>query len=133
MNSTGPGENRPILRMALAGVASICAGSFTHPVDTVKVRLQKEGEIKTDIRKYRNIIRGTYVIYHEEGFRALYKGLSASISREATYSTLRLGLYEPFKHLISKEENAPLYAKFFAGLMSGSTGALVANPCDLYP
>lgn len=44
MNSIGPEENKPILRMLLAGVASICAGSFTHPVDTVKIRLQKEGE-----------------------------------------------------------------------------------------
>lgn len=118
--------------MVLAGVASVCAGSFTHPVDTVKVRLQKEGEGALKDRKYRNIFRGTLVIYKEEGFRALYKGLMASISREATYSTLRLGLYEPFKHLISRDDkSSSLLVKFTAGLLSGSTGALVANPCDL--
>lgn len=64
---------------------------------------------------------------------ALYKGLLPSLAREATYSTLRLGLYEPFKNLLGAHDNktAPLYKKFLAGLLSGSTGALVANPFDL--
>lgn len=57
--------------------------------------------------------------------------MSASLTREATYSTLRLGLYEPFKNMISKEKNTSLFTKFAAGVLSGSTGALVANPCDL--
>ncbi|CAD8178661.1 unnamed protein product [Paramecium octaurelia] len=132
MNSIGPEENKPILRMFLAGIASIAAGGSTHPVDTVKVRLQKEGEGQSAVKKYKNIIRGSYVIYKEEGLRALYKGLSASLGREATYSTLRLGLYEPFKHMISNDgEKTSLGVKFFAGLMSGSTGAIVANPCDV--
>lgn len=39
MNSTGPEENKPILRMLLAGIASIVAGGSTFPLDTVKVRL----------------------------------------------------------------------------------------------
>lgn len=39
MNSIGPEPDKPILRMMLAGVASIAAGGSTHPVDTVKVRL----------------------------------------------------------------------------------------------
>lgn len=29
-------------------------------------------------------------------------------------------------------ERTSLGVKFFAGLMSGSTGAIVANPCDVY-
>jgi hypothetical protein len=32
-------KERPILRMLLAGVASMCAGGTTHPIDTVKIRL----------------------------------------------------------------------------------------------
>ncbi|CAD8086292.1 unnamed protein product [Paramecium primaurelia] len=132
MNSKAPEENKPILRMFLAGIASIVAGGSTYPLDTVKVRLQKEGEAKSVVKKYINILRGSQVIYKEEGLRALYKGLSASLVREATYSTLRLGLYEPFKHMISQdEEKTTIGVKFFAGLMSGSTGAIIANPCDV--
>jgi hypothetical protein len=36
-------------------------------------------------------------IIKEEKLRGLYKGLSAALLREGSYSTLRLGLYEPIK------------------------------------
>lgn len=32
-------SERPILRMILAGMASVVAGGTTHPIDTVKIRL----------------------------------------------------------------------------------------------
>lgn len=32
-------KDAPILRMILAGMASVCAGGTTHPVDTIKVNL----------------------------------------------------------------------------------------------
>jgi hypothetical protein len=90
-------KERPILRMILAGMASVIAGGTTHPIDTVKIRLQKEGEVLSAERKYKNVFRALGVITREEGFFALYKGLLMSLSREASYSTLRLGLYEPYK------------------------------------
>jgi len=83
--------------MILAGLASVVAGGSTHPIDTVKVRLQKEGEGGESKKIYKNIFRGALVISKEEGINALYKGLGPSLMREATYSSLRLGLYEPFK------------------------------------
>lgn len=53
--------------------------------------------------------------------------------REATYSTLRLGLYEPFKEMLGATDpkNTPVWKKFMAGLLSGSAGALISNPLDL--
>ena len=67
-----------------------------------------------------------------EGLRGLYRGISASFGREVTYSTMRLGLYEPYKNLVgAKEENAPIYLQAVAGLCSGLTGSMFTNPCDL--
>ena len=67
-----------------------------------------------------------------EGPRAVYRGISASFMRESSYSTLRLGLYEPFKELVgAKEENAPMYLQAVAGLCSGLIGSAFANPCDV--
>ena len=69
---------------------------------------------------------------NKEGIRGIYKGISASFCRESTYSTIRLGLYEPYKNLVgAKEENAPLYLQAVAGLCSGLTGAMFTNPADL--
>lgn len=53
--------------------------------------------------------------------------------RESIYSSLRLGLYEPFKRMLgaSDRSNTPFWKKFLAGGMSGFLGAALANPTDL--
>ena len=53
--------------------------------------------------------------------------------RESIYSSLRLGLYEPFKKVLggSETEHTPFYLKFLAGGMSGLVGSTLANPTDL--
>jgi hypothetical protein len=55
--------------------------------------------------------------------------------RESIYSSLRLGLYEPFKRLLTKEgedeKHMPFYKKFMAAGMSGFVGSALANPTDL--
>lgn len=112
----------------------MCAGGTTHPLDTCKIRLQKQGELgKKNVVQYKNIFNALYLITKNEGFLALYKGLSASLLREATYSTIRLGFYEPFKQLLGAKDRktTPLWKKFAAGLLSGSSGAIIANPYDL--
>lgn len=34
------------------------------------------------------------MVYKEAGFRGLYAGLSAAVTRQAVYTTLRVGLYD---------------------------------------
>ena len=59
-------------------------------------------------KEHSNIFHGACNVVNKEGVRGLYKGISAGFARESTYSTLRLGLYEPFKNMVgAKEENAP--------------------------
>ena len=73
-------------------------------------------------------------IIKNEGFSTLYRGLSAGLLRQATYTTARLGL---FKVLTTKaiEMNdgkpLPLYQKAFCGLAAGGLGALFGSPADL--
>ena len=88
---------------------------------------------KTGGQKYNNIFRGMYVVVNNEGIRGLYKGITASWMRESIYSSLRLGLYEPFKRILGATDpkNTPFYLKFLAGGMSGFIGAALANPTDL--
>jgi hypothetical protein len=53
--------------------------------------------------------------------------------RESIYSSLRLGMYEPFKRMLGATDpkNTPFYLKFLAGGMSGFIGSALANPTDL--
>ena len=73
------------------------------------------------------------MITRNEGVRGLYKGITASWLRESIYSSLRLGLYEPFKVLLGAPDpkNTPFWKKFLAGGMSGFIGSALANPTDL--
>ena len=79
-------------------MSCMTAATITHPIDTIKIRLQIQGEVgKTNQQAYNNIFRAAYVVVKNESVRGLYKGLTASWLREGIYSSLRLGLYEPFK------------------------------------
>lgn len=73
------------------------------------------------------------MVVQHEGIRGLYKGITASWMRESIYSSLRLGLYEPFKRILGATDpkNTPFYLKFLAGGMSGFIGSALANPTDL--
>ncbi len=65
--------------------------------------------------------------------QGLYKGFSVTIVRESTYSTIRLGMYEPCKNLLggTDPKNTPIFVKMLAGSISGSIGSLLANPTDV--
>lgn len=72
------------------GSASCFAACVTHPLDLVKVRLQTQPHGQPR----RNMVQMFLHIFHEHDVKGLYKGLSASILRQATYSTTRFGVYE---------------------------------------
>ncbi len=108
---------------ACAGVAAVATVTILHPIDTVKTRMQVSGS--PGARNYRALgVVGTIrTISTEEGFRALYKGISAAWCREASYSSLRLGLYAPCKKLVGAEgKNAPTWKLFGAGSLAGAIG-----------
>ena len=48
---------------------------------------------------------------------------------EASYTSLRLGLYEPCKSITGADKpGAGFVTKFVAGAMAGAIGSLVGNP-----
>jgi len=73
-------------------------------------------------------------VIKEYGVSGLYKGLSAGLLRQATYTTARLGIFNTLSESL-KEANAgaplPLYQKAGAGLAAGGLGALIGSPADL--
>lgn len=52
--------------------------------------------------------------------------------REASYTSLRLGLYEPCKGLVGADQpGAGFGSKFAAGALAGAIGSLAGNPFDV--
>ena len=108
---------------------------MTHPIETVKTRMQVHGEKGSLSRvNYGGTFLSTgKVVLSNEGLSGMYKGIQATWARESIYSTLRLGLYEPFKQLLGATDtsNTQFYVKFIAGGMSGLVGSAIANPTDV--
>lgn len=123
---------RPFLRMALAGVSSIAAQTVTHPIETVKARMQISSEVgRQNKGNYSGIGSTIKSIYANEGLPGLYKGIKPAYARELVYSSLRLGLYEPFKKFWKAEgKNVPFWKKFISGSSAGLVAACAANPVD---
>ena len=72
-------------------------------------------------------------VVSEEGTLALWKGVNAAWMREASYTSLRLGLYEPVKVAFgaADPETATFLKKFLAGSAAGAIGSLAGNPFDV--
>jgi len=116
-----------------AGAAACITVTFIHPIDTVKTRLQLSGDGVTGARNYKALgLGGTIsVIAKEEGVAAFWKGIGAGWLREASYTSLRLGLYGPLKTAMGVKKESSFFMKFLVGGMSGAIGCLAGNPFDV--
>lgn len=95
---------------------------FSHPIDVVKTRLQVSGDGTNGTRNYKALgIGGTVsIIAKEEGVTAFWKGIGAAWMREASYTSLRLGLYSPIKHAMGVKNDSNFLWKFAAGSAAGA-------------
>jgi len=56
----------------------------------------------------------------------------ASLIREGSYSSIRMGLYPVVKNFFAGNETDTSFAlKFGAGMVTGALGSALANPTDL--
>ncbi|GFR47827.1 hypothetical protein Agub_g9605 [Astrephomene gubernaculifera] len=114
---------KPFVNGGLSGMAATC---IIQPIDMIKVRIQLGAKgsplaVGAEIAK-------------KEGFGALYRGLSAGLLRQATYTTTRLGVFNVLSEELKARnngQNLPLWQKAVAGLTAGGIGALVGSPADL--
>ncbi|CAF0874752.1 unnamed protein product [Didymodactylos carnosus] len=102
----------------------------TNPIDVVKVRMQLQHELRGTIQ-YHGLLRGAIKIVQNEGLLTLWSGVEPALWREASYSTIRMGAYEPIKELLHAEGYVPLWKKIMAGAISGGVGACLTSPTDL--
>ena len=118
--------------VACAGGSAVITVSFIHPIDVVKTRLQIAGEAGRQTKQYNGVTGVVKTVLADEGAAAFYKGIQAAWLREASYTSLRLGLYEPCKGLVGADKkDSSMFRKFVAGALAGAVGSLAGNPFDV--
>ncbi|KAI9246517.1 mitochondrial carrier domain-containing protein [Sporodiniella umbellata] len=109
------------------GLASCVATLISHPFDLAKVRLQTL-KLETNKSFWSETM---WSISRQEGVSALYSGLSASLLRQGTYSTVRFGLYDRFKWMLAGNEKPTMRQLFFCSTLAGVLGGAIGNPSDV--
>lgn len=108
------------------------------PMEVVKIRLQAQQHSLADpldVPRYRNAAHTAYSIIREEGFSALYRGVSLTALRQATNQGANFTAYQELKALASRlqptvEGDLPSYQTLAIGFISGATGPLFNAPID---
>ncbi|XP_031370581.1 mitochondrial dicarboxylate carrier isoform X1 [Apis dorsata] len=119
-------KTQKLSRWYFGGLSSAGAACVTHPLDLLKVHLQTQQEGKI------SIVRLTTSIIQKQGILALYNGLSASLLRQLTYSTMRFGAYEVGKQTFETSGQPLLfYQKLLLAGFSGAAGGVLGTPGDV--
>ena len=118
----------------IGGLSGICATTFVHPADTIKVACQVANE-SHGLKGERQVVNPLSIImkmFKESGIRSFYKGFDCSLFKQLTYSTARLGVY---KYLYDKgiKENGEVsfLKKIQYSLVAGVVATITGCPADM--
>jgi hypothetical protein len=136
------GDDNIVAKLAAGGLSCMAASAILNPMDVIKVRLQTQNQLQAKVGKgmygdaaYKGFSHAGMRILREEGFSGIMKGITASMLREASYSSMRMGLYDLCKGFIApnakSKDDFTLVQKILAGMCSGAIGSSIANPTDL--
>ncbi|KAM6316983.1 putative mitochondrial transporter UCP3 [Aegotheles albertisi] len=120
-----------------AGTAACIADLCTFPLDTAKVRLQLQGEVRiprsSGTVEYRGVLGTLSTMVRTEGPRSLYSGLVAGLQRQMSFASIRIGLYDSVKQLYTPKgaESTGLAARVLAGCTTGAVAVACAQPTDV--
>ncbi|KAK4178154.1 putative succinate/fumarate mitochondrial transporter [Triangularia setosa] len=120
-----------------AGVTEAVA--VVTPMEVIKIRLQAQHHSMADpldVPKYRNAAHALYTVVKEEGFGALYRGVSLTALRQGSNQAVNFTAYTYFKEWLYQWQpehlggNLPSYQTTLIGLVSGAMGPLSNAPID---
>ncbi|KAF6216069.1 hypothetical protein GE061_000407 [Apolygus lucorum] len=141
-------------KILCAGTSACFADLITFPLDTAKVRLQVQGELRVVTPaaesnlvlrqtaaaaavQYRGLVGTLSTIAKTEGVKSLFNGLSAGLQRQLCFSSIRIGFYDHVKqyyqHILFGDSNVSVNysTRILAGLTTGGMAVMIAQPTDV--
>ena len=125
-NQFNGGVETAAVHLSAAALAGIMTSSVTNPIWVVKTRMQLSAANSKPFSSSWECIR---TIYRENGYRGLYKGLSASYLG-VSEGVIQWTLYEQLKKVAKKAEGGPLE---WVGMFGAAAGAKMTASLITYP
>lgn len=121
----------PSWASACSGATAGCIATISvYPLDLIKTRLTIQSRAGTE-RKYNGIWDCFVKIYKQEGFLALYKGVSASIAGVIPFQGFTFMAYEILSVLWGKPKNKLSgWENFVNGCLAGAFAQTFSFPFD---
>jgi len=123
---------KELANIGLGGLSGMIAVSILLPLDLIKVRIQIASESGQGTRNPFKIAK--YVYKNEGGLKAFYSGIDSALIRQATFTSLRLGLFTNFGEFIKQYRNKKTLTvseKSACSLAAGGIAAFIDTPLDL--
>ncbi|KAK2745373.1 hypothetical protein FQN57_003716 [Myotisia sp. PD_48] len=125
----------------LAGLAAGVteAVAVVTPMEVIKIRLQAQSHSLADpldTPKYRSAPHALFTVIKEEGFGAIYRGVSLTALRQGTNQAANFTAYTELKKLLQEwqpqfsDKELPSYQTMVIGLISGAMGPFSNAPID---
>uniref|UniRef100_A0AAQ4RFP9 Solute carrier family 25 member 36a n=1 Tax=Gasterosteus aculeatus aculeatus TaxID=481459 RepID=A0AAQ4RFP9_GASAC len=82
--------------MLAAATSKTCATSIAYPHEVIRTRLREEGS------KYRSFFQTLLTVPKEEGYRALYRGLTTHLVRQIPNTAIMMCTYEVVVYMLGR-------------------------------
>ncbi|XP_015517358.2 mitochondrial 2-oxoglutarate/malate carrier protein-like [Neodiprion virginianus] len=130
-NSTQPSTPKqksvpPVFNFINGGLSGMLATCVVHPMDVLKNRMQLNRDGTSIVMLIKSIMA-------EEGLTKFYRGLTAGLVRQATYTTTRLGIYNHLLDMWKANKASPpsFMVLCTMGMTAGVCGAFVGTPAEI--
>lgn len=112
--------------IAGAGAGTV-ATAVTYPFDLFRTRFAAQGHVHV----YPALRSAIASVIRDEGWRGMYRGLTASIIQIVPYMGLLFGTYEPCRKLLEGSAVPSGWESAIAGFIAGSASKTGVFPLDL--
>ncbi|KAG9453514.1 hypothetical protein H6P81_006418 [Aristolochia fimbriata] len=124
-------------RMAAGfGAGVLEALAIVTPFEVVKIRLQQQKGLSTELLKYKGPIHCAHTIIHEEGLRGLWAGAAPTVMRNGTNQAAMFTAKNAFDTILWKKHEGDgkvlqPWQSMISGFLAGTAGPVCTGPFDV--
>lgn len=111
------------------GFAGMTASACTYPLDFARGRISGKLAGAKGNKEYRGIIRTVVLTVQDEGFLALYKGITPTLIGALPYEGIKFGTVAFLERQFPSEDTTPFRKMMFGGI-GGVMAGIITYPND---